>query len=304
MDNRGREPFTGTEARKELLKSFSSMYLTWMSMIQGAVFAYTVFKFFETIQDLSLSSTQKVNVILYFILSLGILALIWYDYLYNHIFLRLPNILDAIYPLAFGTLQAGMATSLNNSFSWLGFTLGVGLVAILAYTNTRKGTVNEMHRIEESERVYSPRLEHVFQTVQIEKIITTMLMFIIVGAAYTLHLIKPALQNQKISIVINSIFFIVLGYMLFLSSQITSRLFMIFHKISRNDYAESLLPEIRPRVLNHDRKVPLSKFELNYLQNWARKFYKKHLKRPTEPEREEFLSKYASDGTNQKASNL
>jgi len=87
----------GRRFKKDLEKLFPSIYLTMLSMIQGLVFAFLMYMLLGFIQKFfEHSPTQNASFVMFFILNLIILALIWYDYLYNLLLIRPPNLQDAI----------------------------------------------------------------------------------------------------------------------------------------------------------------------------------------------------------------
>jgi hypothetical protein len=232
--------FDGEKFRKELLEIYPNMYLTWLSMIQGVVFATLLYKGFSSIIDFKICLLEKIGIVIYILLSVGILALIWFDYLYNNIFKRIPNLRDAFFPILFGIFQVGLAFFLNNPRIWMGFSLLIGVTACFAYPNTRIQVMKEMKfeeeiKFEEEDCIhkcsYDFQLKLCFQKIQIEKVRIIWIMMITIAIFLLLRFIRFESGFFFIYLILDILLSLILAYLLLISFRVTLRLYQNCHEI-------------------------------------------------------------------------
>jgi hypothetical protein len=131
-----KKPKTGKDILEYMKKElFSSTYLTMLSIIQGVSLGFIMLNsaiFWDAAKE-----TGNYSFWIYSPLSLLILFLIWYEYVYNLLFPRVPNLRDNIFPFLFGIFQIISSFFLNNPRNWLIITAVLGVLGYFAYKNTR-----------------------------------------------------------------------------------------------------------------------------------------------------------------------
>jgi hypothetical protein len=203
-------------------------------MIQGVVFATLLYKGFSFIIDFKICLLEKIGIVIYTLLSVGILSLIWFDYLYNNIFKRIPNLRDAFFPILFGIFQVGLAFFLNNPKIWMVFSLLIGVTACFAYPNTRIQVMKEI-KFEEEDCIhkcsYDFQLKLCFQKIQIEKVRIIWIMMISISIFLLLRFIRFESGFLFIYLIIDILLSLILAYLLLISFRVTLRLYQNCHKI-------------------------------------------------------------------------
>jgi len=266
--------FDGENFRNGLLELYPNMYLTWLSMIQGVVFGALLFRGFsfiidvKTNIDLKICLLEKIGIVIYALLSLGIMALIWFDYLYNNIFRRIPNLRDAFFPILFGILQVGLAFFLNNPEMWMTFSLFIGVTACAAYTNTRIQVIKEI-KFEEEERIskykrnYDFQLKLCFQKIQIEKVRIVWIMMIFISIFLLVRLICFESGFLFIKLILDILLLLILAYLLQISFRVTLRLYQNCHEIVLGGDLKKVWIEF---------KYDFFKIEKKWIQKWAERY--------------------------------
>lgn len=280
--------FDGENFRNGLLELYPNMYLTWLSMIQGVVFGALLYKGFsfiidvKTDIDLKICLFEKIDIVIYGLLSVGIMAAIWFDYLYNNIFRRIPNLRDAFFPILFGILQVGLAFFLNKPEIWMIFSLFIGVTACAAYTNTRIQVVKEIkfeeERISRYKCSYDFQLKLCFQKIQIEKVRIVWLMMIFISTFLLLRFICFESGFLFNKLILDILLLLIFAHLLQITFRVTLRLYQNCHEIVLGGDLKKVWIEF---------KYDFFKIEKKWIQKWAERYLiKKVLETETETEKD------------------
>lgn len=256
--------FNGKNFRDGLLEIYPNMYLTWLSMIQGVVFGLIMYNGVRFILDAYISFFQKISIVIYILLSIEILLLIWFDYLFNNIFKRIPNLRDLLFPIVFGILQGGLTFFLDDPKKWMIICLLIGIIACFVYHNTRIQVLKEMifEEIHKQCR-YNFQLKVCFKKVQIEKVRLIWILLVTILLFLMLRFFNFRGFNQ---LILDIIFFILLTYFQLISFNATFRLYQNVHEIISERNPASEINEVK---VWKKLKIDFFNIEKKWIQKWA-----------------------------------
>jgi hypothetical protein len=116
----------------DMLGSFTSLYLTLVSIIQGGVFSFAVVIVYQNYTTLEASQWILVTVTGLFYVA------VWQEYVYMSVlFSWFPGVKDAIFPFALGAAEFVLVSSILRGIGpWLTAMAGTLIIGILILANT------------------------------------------------------------------------------------------------------------------------------------------------------------------------
>lgn len=148
------EPLNGEVLRKRSLEVFPNAYMTVVSIIQGAALAVIVSQ-----GVLALTASPRIEgfqfgvVLCQLLVSWLTLVTIFYMYVWYTMMVRYtPTILEALLPLALGTSEIMLATSIGYPQRWIWAAFATSIAGTLAFANSLARVTRAMFPGEETAR--------------------------------------------------------------------------------------------------------------------------------------------------------
>jgi hypothetical protein len=116
----------------DMLSSFTSVYLTIISIIQGSIFSYATIIIYQNHSRLELSQWVLVGVTGLFYVA------VWQEYMYMSVLFNwVPGVKDAILPFALGAAELVLVSSiLYGAMEWIKAMTATLLIGVLILANT------------------------------------------------------------------------------------------------------------------------------------------------------------------------
>jgi hypothetical protein len=116
----------------DMLSSFTSVYLTIVSIIQGSIFSYATIIIYQNHSQLELSQWILVGVTGLFYVA------VWHEYMYMSVlFYWVPAVKDAILPFALGAAELVLVSSiLYGAMEWIKAMTATLIIGVLILANT------------------------------------------------------------------------------------------------------------------------------------------------------------------------
>jgi hypothetical protein len=223
---KGRPPvgLSGYDTLLNLRKLYSHTYLAIMSIVQGVALHILVYHSMEYWADID---QYGYAFILYFFVNLEILALLWFEYLYNMQFPRLANWKDTVLPIILGVLQITLTYNLMHPMNWYITLVAVDAIGYFAYRNTRIGLLPWRNE-------YQPYIFKYIENSQRKKELGTILLILVLVIFNVLYYSFYGINSGRLTI-LDCLWFVTFTYVTVIFFCISNRLEYDLRELDRDN---------------------------------------------------------------------
>jgi hypothetical protein len=214
---------SGVDTLRHQRELFSHNYLAIMSIVQGVTLHILIYHSMDYWGDIE---CYGYGFILYFFINLEILALLWYEYLYNMQFPRLANWKDTVFPIVLGVLQILLTYNLTQPHRWLLIAMAIAVIGYCAYRNTRISLLPW-------QKEYQPHIaEYIFNS-QRKKEVGTAVLFLVLVVISILYYSFYNMYHKRINI-LDCLWFVIFTYITIIFFGVSNRLEHDLRELDRN----------------------------------------------------------------------